>query len=358
MSLTTRQPVPMQQPRPTSAMADRVDVLAHPERYRVLTGDRPTGPLHLGHYLGTLRERVALQDAGVETFVVVADYQTVTDRTDTSAVAADVRELVLDYLAAGIDPRRSTVFAHSTVPEIGQLMLPLLSATTLAELRRNPTVKAEAADSGISAIGGLLLTYPVHQAADILSVRGTLVPVGDDQLPHLELARSVARRLNDRYGSGSTVLTPPQALLTSAPRVLGTDGRKMSKSRGNAIAISATADETARLIKGAKTDSIRRVTYDPAARPEVSSLVLLAALCRDRDPAEVAGEIGDGGASALKATATEAVNERFAAIRARRAELAGDPGYVRRIVREGNARANEIANSTLNEVRAAMRMIY
>jgi tryptophanyl-tRNA synthetase len=354
MSLTTRQPVPMQQPRPTSAMADRVDVLAHPERYRVLTGDRPTGPLHLGHYLGTLRERVALQDAGVETFVVVADYQTVTDRTDTSAVAADVRELVLDYLAAGIDPRRSTVFAHSTVPEIGQLMLPLLSATTLAELRRNPTVKAEAADSGISAIGGLLLTYPVHQAADILSVRGTLVPVGDDQLPHLELARSVARRLNDRYGSGSTVLTPPQALLTSAPRVLGTDGRKMSKSRGNAIALRATADQTARLVGATVTDSERRITFEPQRRPQVASLLLVAALCSEREPHEVADDVADGGAARLKQVVTEAVNEHLRPLRSRRAELAGDHQVVRDVLAAGAERARPLAAATLARVHRAM----
>jgi tryptophanyl-tRNA synthetase len=140
--------------------------------------------------------------------------------------------------------------------------------------------------------------------------------------------------------------------------LLGTDGGKMSKSRRNAIALSATADETARLVKGARTDSVRRVSYEPDTRPEVSSLVLLAALCQGRDPVAVADEIGDGGAARLKATVTEAVNERFAPIRARRAELAGDPGYVRRIVREGNAQANEIANSTLNEVRAAMGMTY
>src|SRR3954451_11159219 len=214
-------------------LAERADVLARPERYRVLTGDRPTGALHLGHYLGTLRERVRLQDAGVETFVVVADYQVVTARTDPSDVAGNVREFVLDYLAAGLDPEASTVFRHSAVPELNQLMLPLLSATTLSELQRNPTVKAEAAETGSSSVGGLMLTYPVHQAADILSVGGTLVPVGDDQLPHLELTRAIARRFDQRYGP---VLPEPEALLGDAPLLLGTDGAKMSKSRGNAIA--------------------------------------------------------------------------------------------------------------------------
>src|SRR6266567_1487262 len=153
-----------------------------------------------------------------------------------------------------------------------------------------------------------MLTYPVHQAADILFCKANLVPVGADQLPHVELTRTIARRFNERYGP---VFPIPDALLSQAPLLLGTDGGKMSKSRDNAIAIRAIADETARLIRGARTDSIRRVSYDPAARPEVSSLVLLAALCTERDPAAVADEIGDGGAARLKAFLTEAVNERF-----------------------------------------------
>ena len=341
-----------------------------PRSFRILTGDRPTGELHLGHYFGTLRNRVRLQEAGAELFVVVADYQVLTDRDTARTLDEHVLGLVVDYLATWIDPARATIFAHSAVPELNQLLLPFLSLVSISELGRNPTVKDEIAHSrprspggaetptdprGMRSVNGLMFTYPVHQAADILFGKANLVPVGADQLPHVEVTRMIARRFAERYGP---VFPVPDALLSRAPVLLGTDGGKMSKSRGNAIAISATADETAGLIKGAKTDSIRRVTYDPAARPEVSSLALLAALCLDRDPAEVAGEIGDGGASALKATVTEAVNERFAAIRARRGELAGDPGYVRRIVREGNARASEIAHSTLNEVRAAMGMTY
>jgi tryptophanyl-tRNA synthetase len=203
-----------------------------------------------------------------------------------------------------------------------------------------------------------MFTYPVHQAADILFCKANLVPVGQDQLPHVELARMIARRFNERYGAGTPVFPEPAALLSAAPLLLGTDGGKMSKSRGNAIALRATADETARLIKGAKTDSQRHVTYDPASRPEVSSLVLLAALCADRDPFSVADDIGAGGAAALKATVTEAVNERFAPIRARRAELAGDLGYVRQVLRDGCRRARAIADATLDEVRGAMGMRY
>jgi tryptophanyl-tRNA synthetase len=247
------------------------------------------------------------------------------------------------------------IFTHSAVPALNQLLLPFLSLVSVPELQRNPTVKDEIAHSRQSSVSGLMFTYPVHQAADILFCKANLVPVGADQLPHVEVTRLIARRFSERYGP---VFPVPDALLSQAPVLLGTDGGKMSKSRANAIAISATADETARLIKGARTDSIRRVGYDPAARPEVSSLVLLAALCTERDPVLLADEIGDGGAARLKAMLAEAVNERFAPIRARRAELARDIGYVRGVLHAGNARAVELANATLDEVRDAMDMTY
>jgi len=322
---------------------------------RVLTGDRPTGPLHLGHYFGTLHNRVRLQDAGAEVFVLVADYQVLTDRDTADRLRDHVTGMVLDYLAIGIDPRRSTIFAHSAVPALNQLLLPFLSLVSVPELRRNPTVKDEIAHSRQSSVSGLMFTYPAHQAADILFCKANCVPVGKDQLPHVELTRLIARRFNERYGH---VFPEPEAMLSRAPLLLGTDGGKMSKSRGNAIDIRATADETARLIKGAKTDSVRDISYDPAARPEVSSLVLLAALCLDADPAAVAAEIGGSGAAALKKTVTEAVNERFAPIRARRAELAADPGYALAVLREGCDRARAIGDATLAEVRDAMGMRY
>ena len=322
---------------------------------RVLTGDRPTGPLHLGHYFGTLQNRVLLQDEGADVLVLVADYQVLTDRDTAAHLDEYVTGLLLDYLAIGIDPRRSTIFAHSAVPALNQLLLPFLSLVSVPELGRNPTVKDEIAHSRQSAVSGLMFTYPAHQAADILFCKATSVPVGKDQLPHVELTRLIARRFNERYGP---VFPEPEALLSRAPVLLGTDGGKMSKSRGNAIAIGATADETARLIKGAKTDPVRDISYDPVARPEVSSLVLLAALCLDRDPEAVAAEIGGGGAAALKKTVTEAVNERFAPIRARRAEFAADPAYARGVLRDGCERARAIADATLAEVRAAMGMSY
>jgi tryptophanyl-tRNA synthetase len=326
-------------------------------QFRILTGDRPTGPLHLGHYFGSLRNRVRLQDAGAEVFVLVADYQVLTDRAGDSQSASRLDEyvtgLVLDYLAIGIDPARTTIFAHSAVPALNQLMLPFLSLVTVPELNRNPTVKDEIVHSRQAAVSGLMLTYPVHQAADILFCKGNLVPVGQDQLPHLETTRVIARRFAERYGP---VFPVPDALLSDAPLLLGTDGGKMSKSRANSIPLSASADETARIIKAAKTDPIREISYDPGRRPEVSNLVLLASLCLDSTPEEVAATV-HGGAE-LKQAVTEAVNDRLAPVRARRAELAGDLGHVRSVLREGNERANEIAGQTLAEVRAAMGMDY
>jgi tryptophanyl-tRNA synthetase len=325
---------------------------------RVLTGDRPTGPLHLGHYFGTLENRVRLQARGADLFVLVADYQTIIDRDSPASLAADVESLLADYLAVGIDPERATIFAHSQVAALNQLVLPFLSLVSVAELARNPTVKDEVAVAGRSAMSGLMFTYPVHQAADILFCKATSVPVGKDQLPHLELSRVIARRFNRRYSPDAAFFPEPEALLGDAPLLLGTDGRKMSKSRNNAIAIGATADETARLITAARTDSDRRITYEPATRPEVSNLVLLAALCQGRTPEAVAEELGDAGSAALKRLAIDAVNERFRAIRARRADLAADRGHLREVLRAGNERAREIAEHTLAGVKALMHTSY
>jgi tryptophanyl-tRNA synthetase len=319
---------------------------------RVLTGDRPTGQLHLGHLFGTLLNRVRLQDDGVELMVLVADYQTITDRDSPASLPQDVEELVADYLAVGIDPQRATIFAHSQVPELNQLILPFLSLVTLPELLRNPTVKEEAAASGMTALNGLMLTYPVHQAADILFCQATLVPVGADQLPHVEQTRVIARRFNRRYAPDRPVFPEPEALLSDAPTLLGIDGRKMSKSRNNAIALAA------RLLRRAKTDPDPHVTYEPEARPEVANLVLLTALCEGASPHQVASEIGSRGAAELKRRAADAVNERLRPIRARRAELMADRGHLRQVLLEGSAAARALAQDTLAQVSAAIHTQY
>ncbi|MGP9019913.1 tryptophan--tRNA ligase [Streptomyces sp. BR1] len=318
---------------------------------RLLTGDRPTGPFHLGHYFGTLQNRVRIQNEGAEVFLVAADYQVITDRDLAENLITHTEGLVLDYLAAGIDPTRATIFNHSAVPALNQLLLPFLSLVSVAELNRNPTVKDEITHSRQSAVSGLMFTYPVHQAADILFCKADVVPVGQDQLPHLEITRTIARRFNDRYGY---VFPEPEALLSSTPLLLGTDGGKMSKSRGNSIPLGATPDETAAVVRRAVTDADRHITYDPATRPGVSALLDIAALCQARDPHDLAAEIGDGGAAQLKRTVTDSVNTFLAPLRARRTELAQDLTYVREVLREGNKRANAIAETTLDEVRAAM----
>ena len=336
------------------------DLPAHPGNYRMLTGDRPTGELHIGHYFGSLLNRVRLQDTGVQPWVLIADYQVITDRDGVGPIRERVMSAVATYLAMGIDPARSTIFTHSAVPALNQLMLPFLSVVTDAELRRNPTVKSEMEDSG-RPLSGLLLTYPVHQAADILFCKANVVPVGKDQLPHLEIARVIARRFDERYGRAvpdHPVFPSPEALLSAAPNILGTDGTKMSKSKGNTIEIGMDADQTAKLVKRAVTDSERHITYDPVNRPEVSNLVLLAALCLGRDPQDIADQIGDGGAGALKRMVTEALNETLAPVRARRTELMAAPDHLREVLRQGNERANERADATLAQVRQAMQMVY
>lgn len=324
-------------------------------RFTVLTGDRPTGPLHLGHYFGTLANRLRLQQAGSKLFILIADYQVLTDRDVADRLSEHVAGLVADYLAIGVDPEAATIFTHSAVPALNQLMLPFLSLVSVTELQRNPTVKEDIKLSSQARVSGLMLTYPVHQAADILFCKANLVPVGQDQLPHVEVARTVARRFNERYGAFFLV---PDALLSAAPNLLGVDGQKMSKSRANSIALSATADETARLLRRAKTDSLHHVSYEPATRPEVSSLVLLAALCQRREPEAVAAAVGTGGAAELKRVVTESVNEFFRPVRARRAELASDPGYLRSVLARGNAAAGAVADRTLAEVARAMGTSY
>ena len=332
----------------------RADLPVHPERYCMLTGDRPTGRLHLGHYFGTLKGRVEIQNMGIRTNVLIADYQVITDRDTTAHIADNVFNMVVDYLACGIDPDKTMVYVHSAIPACNQLMLPFLSLVTEAELERNPTVKAEQEASG-HALTGLLLTYPVHQACDILFCKGNIVPVGRDQLPHIELTRTIARRFNERFAE---VFPEPDAVLSDAILLPGLDGRKMSKSYGNSIAISMTAEETAKVIKKSKTDSERTITFDPEARPGVSALLTTAAVCSGRDERDIADEIGDAGAGALKAYVTKAVNDYFAPIRARREKLVADPGYVWDVLHDGNAKASAIAEQTLGEVREAMGMVY
>jgi tryptophanyl-tRNA synthetase len=286
--------------------------------------------------------------------VIIADYQVITDREARGPLRERVRNLVAEYLAAGLDPRRSVIFPHSAVPALNQLMLPFLSLLSDAELHRNPTVKAESLASR-RPLSALLLTYPVHQAADILGLGGDLVPVGRDQLPHLEVARLIARRFTARYGP---VFAEPQPLLSDTPSVLGMDGAKMSKTRGNAILLGDTEDATAAAITSARTDGERHITYDPHTRPQVANLLSITAPLAGTTPDRIARDIGDGGAAALKARAIEVVNESLRELRGRRLDLLTDPAQLDAVLLDGVDRAATVADDTLNRVRDAMGMSY
>ena len=335
------------------------DLIVNPQHYRVLTGDRPTGRLHIEHLFGSLQNRVRLQNLGVTTYVVIADYQVLTDRDTFDTISDNIVQLTIDYLAVGLDPlnRNTKIFTHSQIPELNQLLLPFLTLVTMSELDRNPTVKEEIQAAGLKRVNAGMYTYPVHQAADILFCKGNLVPVGKDQLPHLEMTRVIARRFNERYSNKGDIFPEPQALLSRSPVILGLDGsHKMSKSRNNAIMISSSEDETAQLIKKAKTDSIRQITYDPVSRPEVANLVLLSSLATSLTPENIAEQIGDGGSGKLKSMLTESLNEYLKPIRAKRKELESNLDYVKSILRSGIDDARLVAIETLNEVREAMNM--
>ena len=335
------------------------DIVKNPKSYRVLTGDRPTGRLHIGHYFGSLQNRVRLSKLGVPTMILIADYQVLTDHDAYQEISQNTKQLVIDYLAAGIEPSENVIiYPHSYVPECNQLMLPFLTLVSNAELSRNPTVKEEILSAGLKNVNAGMYTYPVHQACDILFCKGNVVPVGKDQLPHLELTRTIARRFNEKFCVNCEPVFPePQALLSKTPSILGLDGsQKMSKSRGNAIMLSATEDETVALIKKAKTDGDRHITYDPVNRPEVANLLMLISLCTKEAPEVIAERIGDGGGGMLKNTLADALNEELRPLRTKRAELEKNPEYIRKVLLDGANRAREIGIKTLNEVRHVMNM--
>ena len=337
------------------------DITVNPQKYRVLTGDRPTGRLHIGHYFGSLQNRVRLAKLGVPTMILIADYQVLTDHDAFDKISQNTKELVIDYLAAGLNPEEQnvTIYPHSYIPECNQLMLPFLTLVSNAELSRNPTVKEEIESAGLKNVNAGMYTYPIHQACDILFCKGNVVPVGKDQLPHLELTRTIARRFNKKFCKNTKPVFPmPQALLSKTPSILGLDGsQKMSKSRNNAVFLSNTEDETAALISKAKTDSQRLITYEPETRPEVANLLMLISLCTKEDPVSIASKIGEKGGGELKKVLTEVLNEELRPLRQKRAELEKAPDYIAQVLNNGVEKAREIAVQTLNEVRQVMNMV-
>ena len=326
----------------------------------VLTGDRPTGALHLGHYAGSLSTRLALQGRCAQT-LLIADLQALTDSSGRPAhVASHVEEIALDYLAAGIDPALTCIAVQSRLPALAELTMLYLNLVTVARLERNPTVKAEVQLRGFARdIPAGFLCYPVSQAADITAFRATLVPVGDDQLPMIEQTNEIARRVN--HSSGSAILPECRALLSATPRLPGVDGRKASKSLGNAIALAATADDVRRKVGAMYTDPEHLRVSDPG---RVEGNVVFAYLDAFDDDAAAVAELktryrqGGLGDVPLKRRLVDVLEQRIAPMRARRAALAGDRGYVRDVLREGTSRADEITHGVLASVRQAFSLSY
>jgi len=322
----------------------------------ILTGDRPTGPLHLGHYVGSLASRVRLQRA-YPTYVLIADLQALTDHADApERIRGNVVEVALDYLAVGIDPDVATLVVQSGVPELAELTGYFLNLVSVARLQRNPTVKEEMRQKGFDAdVPAGFLVYPVSQAADIAAFRADLVPVGDDQRPMIELAAEIVRRFNRLY---RPVLVEPEALVARVGRLPGTDGSgKMGKSLGNAIFLSDPADVVTRKVMAMYTDPGHVRAADPGRVEGNPVFAYLEAF--DPDPAAVAAlaaryRAGGLGDVAVKRRLVDVLEAFLAPIRARRAALAADPGHVVALLRSGTARGRAVARRTLADVRAAM----
>ena len=333
------------------------DLDVNPSKYRVLTGDRPTGNLHLGHYFGSLVNRINLQKKGVELFILVADQQVLTDHDDFDKIYSRTRELVIDNMSVGIDFDKNFIFPHSHVPELNSLLVPFLTLVSVAELERNPTTKDEIQSANIKNVSAGMLVYPVHQACDILSVNANVVPVGKDQLPHIEITRTIAKRFNTKFCNGEQFFKEPVALLSKTPHILGLDGKqKMSKSRGNSIMLKSTREEIIAVVKKAVTDSDRHITYDPTNRPEVANLLTLLSLMNGRNQGEIASEIGDGGAKMLKDMLIETTDNFLKPIREKRLELENNPQYIENVIKNGIEKAREEANKTLHNVIKYMGM--
>ena len=329
-------------------------------RRTILTGDRPTGPLHLGHYAGSLLARVELQRTH-DTYVLIADLQALTDHADQpEQIHLNIREIALDYLAAGIDPTVATIVVQSGIPELAELTGYLLNLVTVARLERNPTIKEEIRQKGFGGeIPAGFLVYPVSQAADITAFKAHLVPVGADQLPMIEQTVELVRRFNRLYGA---ILVEPEALVSRVSRLPGIDGRsKMSKSLGNAIHLSDPPDVVRHKVmrmytdpRHAKIDEPGEVegnvvfTYLDAFETDAGALDALKARYR-------AGGLGD---VAVKHHLIEVLERLLAPIRQRRQELARDPDFVMRVLREGTARGRALVRRTVSEVRYAMHLEY
>ncbi|ASA21257.1 tryptophan--tRNA ligase [Paenibacillus donghaensis] len=325
---------------------------------RLLTGDRVTGKLHLGHYIGSLKNRVTLQDQ-YDSFVFLADIQALTTHFEQpDLIRSHAHEIMLDYLAAGINPEHTTLYIQSMIPEIAELTILFSMFVTVNSLRHNPTVKAESKSGSLDEMYYGFLGYPVSQAADITICKATLIPVGEDQLPHLELTRRIVRRFNELY---RPIFTEPQALLGESPRLIGTDGEaKMSKSLGNAIHLDSSTEEIRQRIKRAKTDPARIHAHDPG-HPDICPIYSYhLAFASVAAAAEIREGCQNGtmGCVACKGQITNVLEQLISPMREQRALYAAKPKLIHDILMSGTERVRGIAQETMKEVRDAMSLNY
>ncbi|MEI0739580.1 tryptophan--tRNA ligase [Paenibacillus sp. JTLBN-2024] len=325
------------------------------KREIVLTGDRTTGKLHLGHYVGSLKNRLQLQRQ-YETYIMLADVQALTTHFHRPELLAEsVRQVALDYLSVGIDPERSTIFVQSMIPEIAELTVIFSMFVSVSSLRHNPTVKHEAKERGYEDLYYGFLGYPVSQAADITAFKATLVPAGENQIPHIEQARKIVRRFNELY---APVLVEPDILV--GERLDGLDGgSKMSKSLGNAITLDASPEEVSMQIRKAKTDPARIHKTDPG-HPDRCTVFGYHCIFRPEGSEDIRENCQKGaiGCAACKAMVTDAIEDVMQPIRERRETYKHRPRYIDEVLMAGTAKARSAARQTMGEVREAMGIHY
>ena len=330
----------------------------------ILTGDRPTGKLHVGHYIGSLKKRVSMQNSGkYDSYIMIADQQALTDNArDPEKIKNSLIQVALDYLAVGLDPKKSTIFVQSQIPALAELNLYYLNLVTVSRLERNPTVKAEIQQKHFErSIPAGFFTYPVSQAADITTFKANLVPVGDDQEPMLEQTREIVRTFNSIYGE---VLVEPQGVFApkGSGRLPGLDGNaKMSKSLNNAIYLSDDADTLRKKVMSMYTDPNHIHVEDPGKVEGNMVFTYLDIFDKDKDKvAELKEQYRAGGLGdvKIKRYLNEVLEAELGPIRARREEFAKDIPAVYAMLKEGSEKANEVANKTLEEVRRAIGVNY
>lgn len=330
---------------------------------RILTGDRPTGKLHIGHYFGSLKKRLEMQESGkYDPYILIADVQALTDNfNNPEKVRKNIREVAMDYLSVGIDPKKTTIYIQSMIPEVAELTVFYSNLVTIARLQRNPTVKTEIAQKrdlfGESVTYGFL-GYPVSQAADITAFEGELVPVGEDQLPLIEQCREIVRKFNSIYGE---VLKEPEAVLSSKKRIKGLDGNeKMGKSLGNAIYLSDSEEEITKKVMSAITDP-NRIKKDDLGNPDICMVAYYHNLFSTKEEVKTVCEeckAGKRGCVACKRQLAKNIIEELKPIREKRKYYEEHPEEVDKILIEGTEKARKTAKQTMKKIKQAMKLDY